>query len=502
MKLDKPQLQISLSREHQKYQSDVASVFKGFNTSFNSGLMRFSNMEMPMQIIIVIGTWTASNIAWDLLKSSIKHLYKKFKDARITLRDQDSIMYTIKPDSGVVILAVPEKISILKTIKNIDDLWVYFQSKWVEQTLGDVLKKIEGGGTPSKDRNDYWSGSIPWASVKDIVTHNPDDTQDHISEEGLRNSSSRVVSKGTLIIPTRMALGHAVFFDVDVAINQDLKALYPKDSLKNEFLFYWFQSRSSYIERLGSGSTVSGIQLNELKSLKFSLPPLPEQSRIVAVLETWDKAIEVLTKKIEVKREIKKGLMQELLTGKKRLPGFVGEWDTKKVGDCLLIKHGQSQKEVEVSGGIYPILGTGGEIGRASQFLYDKPSVLIGRKGTIDKPVYMDTPFWTVDTLFYSKVKDDHNAKFLYYCFLMINWKNYNEGSGIPSLSASTISSIKISIPKEKKEELAIATLLTHADDEIKAIEQSLSLLKDQKKYLLNNLITGTIRTPEKMKIT
>lgn len=370
-------------------------------------------------------------------------------------------------------------------------------NEWQTKTLGDVLDKLEGGGTPSKDNPDYWDGSIPWASVKDVVTHNPSDTQDHISELGLKNSSSRLVSKGTLIVPTRMALGHAVVFKVDVAINQDLKALYPKETLLNQYLFHWFKSKKTFIERLGSGSTVSGIQQNELKRIKFDLPLLAEQSRIVSVLDTWDESIKKIEQTIHIKKNIKRGLMQDLLTGKIRLLGFNDKWETRKLRECLTIKHGKPQKDVESPDGKYPILGTGGEFGRATKFLYDKPSVLIGRKGTIDKPKYIETPFWTVDTLFYSEIKKNYSPKFLYYVFLTINWKLYNEGSGVPSLSASTISSIKIEVPKEEKEQEAIACILSTADKEITELQKKLSILKEQKKYLLNNLITGTIRTPE-----
>ena len=149
----------------------------------------------------------------------------------------------------------------------------------------------------------------------------------------------------------------------------------------------------------------------------------------------------------------------------------------------MTIKHGKPQKEVESPDGKYPILGTGGEFGRATKFLYDKPSVLIGRKGTIDKPKYMDKPFWTVDTLFYSEIKKNNNPKFLYYIFLTINWKLYNEGSGVPSLSASTISSIKIHVPQEEKEQEAIVNILTTADTEITELEKKLSIIKEQKRY-------------------
>ena len=80
------------------------------------------------------------------------------------------------------------------------------------------------------------------------------------------------------------------------------------------------------------------------------------------------------------------------------------DWEVKTLGDVLKIKHGRDQKQVQSTNGKYPILGTGGLMGFTDKFLYNKESVLIGRKGTIDKPRYMNTPFWTVDTLFYSEI--------------------------------------------------------------------------------------------------
>ncbi len=84
-------------------------------------------------------------------------------------------------------------------------------------------------------------------------------------------------------------------------------------------------------------------------------------------------------------------------------------WESKRLGDALKVKHGREQKAIETIDGKYPILGTGGIIGQTNSFLYDKPSVLIGRKGTIDKPQYMDSPFWTVDTLFYTQIERNYN---------------------------------------------------------------------------------------------
>lgn len=162
---------------------------------------------------------------------------------------------------------------------------------------------------------------------------------------------------------------------------------------------------------------------------------------------------------------------------------------SKPLGELLTIRHGRNQRDVESPAGAYPILGTGGEIGRAIKPLYDKPSVLIGRKGTIDKPRYMDTPFWTVDTLFYSEIKPENNPKFLYYVFNTIDWKRYNEASGVPSLSASTISAIKVNVPKKPEQE-RIVRVLEGWDEYIEKLERKIELKERLKKGLVQQLLT------------
>ena len=165
-------------------------------------------------------------------------------------------------------------------------------------------------------------------------------------------------------------------------------------------------------------------------------------------------------------------------------------WSVKKLKECLEIKHGKPQHDVEDKNGIYPILASGGEIGRTNSFLCNKPSVLIGRKGTIDKPQYMDTPFWTVDTLFYSLIKSEYLAKYIFYKFETINWNKYNEGSTIPSLSSSTIHSIKVLLPPLAEQE-KIAEILGTWDEAI----EKLSSLIEQKKLLKKSLMQKLIYT-------
>lgn len=118
-----------------------------------------------------------------------------------------------------------------------------------------------------------------------------------------------------------------------------------------------------------------------------------------------------------------------------------------KLEELVTIKYGKNQKKVKDENGIYPILGTGGRMGWANDFLYDKPSVLIPRKGSISRVMYIDEPFWTVDTLFYTIVKEKLVIpKYLYYNLSLIDFIHYNEGTTIPSLRTETLNKIEINI--------------------------------------------------------
>lgn len=169
-----------------------------------------------------------------------------------------------------------------------------------------------------------------------------------------------------------------------------------------------------------------------------------------------------------------------------RFSEFNNDYEKLKYGDVLKIKSGRDQKQVECENGKYPILGTGGEIGRTNSFLYNKPSVLIGRKGTINKPQYMETPFWTVDTLFYSEIFDKCHPKYLYYSFQNVNWKKYDESTGVPSLSCSTIEKVDCYIPK-KTEQIKVSNFLSLLDKKIELQYKKIEDLKLFKKGLIES---------------
>ncbi len=168
---------------------------------------------------------------------------------------------------------------------------------------------------------------------------------------------------------------------------------------------------------------------------------------------------------------------------------FIDEsWVIRKIGNILKIKNGKNQKDVEKVNGKNPIYGTGGVIGWTDEFLYNKPSVCIGRKGTIDKPIYLEIPFWTVDTLFYSEINNGYIPRFVYYLFQTIDWKFYDQSTGVPSLTSSVIENIKINVPSYKTQE-KLSIFLTKIDERIEAQSKIIEEIISFKNCIANRLI-------------
>ncbi len=316
------------------------------------------------------------------------------------------------------------------------------------------------------------------------------------ASEGIRTQ----LKQDDVLISITADIGIIGYIDSNIPepayINQHIALVrFNTPQINSQFVSYFLASEKP--QKLFRASTdtgaKAGMSLLTVQKIQFALPPEPEQRSIATALSDMDELLGGLDRLIAKKRDLKQATMQQLLTGKTRLPGFDGEWEMKQLRDVLTICHGRSQHEVQVEDGPYPILATGGQIGRARSFLCDKPSVLIGRKGTIDQPRYIDTPFWTVDTLFYSIIRDFNDAKFIFYRCCLIDWYKYNEASGVPSLSAQTVESIEISFPKPE-EQIAIAAILSDMDTAIAALEQRRNKTHDIKQAMMQELLTGKTR--------
>ena len=149
--------------------------------------------------------------------------------------------------------------------------------------LGDVCT-FTGGGTPSRKVPEYFSGDIPWATVKDFKAVRIASTEEHITQEALANSAANLIEAGTVLLVTRVGLGKVAIAGCRLAINQDIKALTPLADILPEYLFWFLLSKAPEIERMGAGATVKGITLNDLRAVKIPVPSVGEQRRIVDLL--------------------------------------------------------------------------------------------------------------------------------------------------------------------------------------------------------------------------
>lgn len=178
---------------------------------------------------------------------------------------------------------------------------------------------------------------------------------------------------------------------------------------------------------------------------------------------------------------------EEKKAPKLRFNGYTNDWERKELNNILKINSGRDYKQLN-SGNI-PVYGTGGYMLSVNDKLSDTDAVGIGRKGTIDKPLYLKAPFWTVDTLFYCTSKENSDVKFIYLLFQIINWKRYDESTGVPSLSKNTISSIKTYVPKVKEQD-HISKLFFSLDNTLQLHEDYLQLLYDFRSFLLQKMFS------------
>ena len=179
------------------------------------------------------------------------------------------------------------------------------------------------------------------------------------------------------------------------------------------------------------------------------------------------------------------------------------EWNVRPFKYCVNICNGREYADIEVEEGGYPVIGSGGEFARASKFCYQGESVLLGRKGTIDKPMYINDAFWCVDTMFYTQIKPNMCARFLYYCALNFRFDYYMTSTALPSMTQSDLGAEKICVP-EKSEQQAIADFLddkcSQIDGIIADIEMQIEILKSYKKSLITETVTKGLDKNVKMK--
>lgn len=364
--------------------------------------------------------------------------------------------------------------------------------EWEENLLGNITDSFSGG-TPSVGIAQYYNGNIPFIRSGEI---NSTFTELYISQEGLSNSSAKIVDKGTILYALYGATsGEVGISNINGAINQAILAIIPKENYECYFIAQWLRKEKEVIISTFLQGGQGNLSGNIVKSLEIKFPSLPEQTKIGTLFQSLDTLLTNAQQKYEKLLSLKKAMLTKMFPQKGqtvpevRFQGFSGEWERKELGECVDVNSGCDYQHLEC--GDIPVFGTGGYMLSVNKALsYKKNGIGIGRKGTIDKPFLLKAPYWTVDTLFYCIPKGSNDLSFFFCNFQKIDWKQKDESTGVPSLSKVTINTTEVFIT-DSKEQTLIGNFFRELDKQITLQDHEIQSLKNLKQALLSKLFVS-----------
>lgn len=351
--------------------------------------------------------------------------------------------------------------------------------KWEKVRLGDVAELQRGFDLPSTKRIE---GEIPI-----------------VSSSGITGFHVEAKAKAPGVVTGRYGSIGDVFY-----LEQDFwplnTSLWVKDFHGNDEKFIYFLLSNFDFKKFSDKTGVPGVNRNDLHAVNVLLPPLSEQKKIAQILSTWDKAISVTEKLLANSQRQKKALMQQLLTGKKRLLNengvrFNGKWEKKLLSDVADVYQPKTISQSMMSDSGYPVYGANGVIGYYQEFNHETEQIAVTCRGSTCGIVnWTQAKSWitgnamVINTDNYSYV----SKKFLFYTLNGSDLKYLISGSGQPQITGNIKTHI-INLPCIEEQQ-KIATVLSAADAEIYTLEKKLACLRDEKKALMQQLLTGKRR--------
>ncbi|WP_371972119.1 restriction endonuclease subunit S [Acinetobacter sp. AL9] len=352
-----------------------------------------------------------------------------------------------------------------------------FDADWEKTTLGEVVKFSNGKRVPlSETDRQKRQGKYRYYGASGVI--------DYVDDYLFDGQYILIGEDGANIITRSSTLAFVV--EGQFWVNNHAHIFQSKHG-DNVFLATYLESLN--YERFNSGTAQPKLNLENLKKVPVANPQKPEQTKIASFLSTVDEKISQLTQKHALLSQYKQGIMQKLFSQQIRFKADdgseFGEWEELKFKDVIKIKYGKDHKKLD--DGDIPVLGTGGIMRYVDSYLYEGESILIGRKGTIDKPRFISGKFWTVDTLFYTEIGEKILPKFAFQQLLLVNWLNLNEATGVPSLNTTSIGNIELKVPC-LAEQTKIANFLSAIDQKIEVVAQQIEQAKQWKKGLLQQM--------------
>lgn len=397
---------------------------------------------------------------------------------------------------------------------------VVIPQQWGLPQIKDIAS-ISSGSTPNRNNSEYWNGNIAWVTTGELSSGHVNHTSELITVKAVKETKMRIYPQGTLLMAMYgqgKTRGTVAILEIDAAVNQACAAITVKDG-KSKFLFYQLKNSYQDIRKLSNTGNQENLNADIIKTYQVPWAPDEEQERISTILTTQDKVIELKEKRLAEKQRQKKYLMQQLLTGKKRLPGFSEEWKIKP-----LKKLTEKQKKKNHGFQYRLVLSNSAQHGIVSQdqefdkeianeeridgyyvvipgaFVYNPRISVTAPCGPINVNETGETgimsPLYTVFTISSPQISQD----FLKYYFQSSCWYKYvkevaNYGARHDRISISDGDFFDMPIPLPTKEEQSyIAEVLSTADREIELLQQDIEQEKQKKKALMQLLLTGIVR--------
>ncbi len=215
---------------------------------------------------------------------------------------------------------------------------------WEVVQIKDISKNFFNGGTPDTTNKDYWDGNIPWVTGADFENQQISQIRHYITNEGVKNSATNVISKGNLLVVTRTGVGKLAIAPFDIAISRDITGvILDQEKALTNYLYWYLNDSKNRLKALIQRTSINGLLRADLESFVVSLPPISEQKKIADILSTVDDVIHKTTQIIEKTKELKNGLRQRLLTrGIGQIPV---DWEVVKLRDTVK-KFYKEQKKI------------------------------------------------------------------------------------------------------------------------------------------------------------
>lgn len=391
---------------------------------------------------------------------------------------------------------------------------------WRPRTLADIAE-VTAGGTPSRANSAYWNGDIPWVTTSEVDFHGINSAGQFITQEGLNNSAAKLLPRGTLL----MALygqgktrGKVAVLEIEAATNQACAAISLRPGVSCEFVFHFLASKYEAIRNLSNTGNQENLNSSLVRSITVFLPPEAEQHAIATALSDVDALIDGLTRLIAKKRDLKQAAMQQLLTGQTRLPGFIEEWEVKRLGDIADIRSGGTPStgdaaawdgaiqwctptDITALGGKKYIHETARQISEhglkiSSAELIPANSVVMTSRATIGECAINTVPLTTNQGFKNFVPGEETDVEFLYY--LLQTQKqgfiNLCGGSTFLEIGKGQLRDYAVSIPESKDEQTVIANVLSDMDAELATLDARLTKTRALKQAMMQELLTGKTR--------